>query len=185
VLAPEFFDPSGVRCIGGSHLHGVSDRERQCTRQRETESVSHCAPRKDDRMLTSKPENNVVARGRLILAGLLLLYHPTAAALHIAAEITALPVRGLPLGIGMLGRLAVTAIGFAAGMALLKLRPGADRFAQFALALSLLFEMVVYSTSIFPNNRAPGDTSLYAAASIVYHGAWIIYLQQSRPRGSL
>ena len=133
-------------------------------------------------MLTSGTDDNVVGRGRLILSGLLLIYHPAVAALRIATDVAALPIRGLPLAIGMVARLLVTAIGFSAGMALLKRGPGADRFAQLALILSLLFDLVVYSTSIFPNNRAPGDTPLYAAASIVYHMAWIIFLRRSKPR---
>lgn len=136
-----------------------------------------------DRMVTSGADDNVVGRGRLILSGLLLIYHPAVAALRIATDVAALPVRGTPLALGMVARLLVTAVGFSAGMALLKRRPGADGFAQIALILSALFDLVVYSTSIFPNNRAPGDTPVYAAVSLVYHAAWIIFLRRSRPRG--
>ena len=40
--------------------------------------------------------------------------------------------------------------------------------------------VVVYTTPYFPNNRMPGDTPFYVAASLAYHGAWLAYLFRSR-----
>ena len=42
-------------------------------------------------------------------------------------------------------------------------------------------DLVVYETAIFPNNRMPGDTPFYVAASLAYHLGWIIYLWRSTP----
>jgi hypothetical protein len=126
----------------------------------------------------------MIERGRPILAVLLLVWHPASAALRVAMELGAVPVRGAPLAIGMVARLLVVGVGVAAGIALFNRRPGADSLAQAALVLSSVMDLVVYTTSIFPNNRMPGDTPLYIGASLLYHSAWIIYLRRSTPRES-
>ena len=52
--------------------------------------------------------------------------------------------------------------------------------AQAALTLSAALDLVVYLTPYYPNNRAPGDTPLFVAASLGYYAAWMIYLTTSR-----
>jgi len=77
-------------------------------------------------------------------------------------------------------RLLVAALGIAAGIALLGRRAGAVTLAKVSLAASAATDVFVYTTPFFPNNRPPGDTVLFVAASLAYHGAWMIYLFRSK-----
>jgi len=130
-------------------------------------------------MGTDDKPDDVISRGRLILAGLLLVYHPALSAVRVTTEIASLAVRGTPLAIGLVARLLVAAVCFAAGRALIGRTPGADGLAQAALFLSCGLDMVVYFTTIFPNNRMPGDTPFYVVASLLYHAGWLIYLRRA------
>jgi hypothetical protein len=100
-------------------------------------------------------------------------------AVSAASAVGALYLRGVPLFLVLVARLVVTSVGIAAGMALMNARPGAVAMAQIALALSAGMDLFVYTTPFFPNNRIPGDTPLYIAASIAYHAAWMLYLLKS------
>jgi len=73
----------------------------------------------------------------------------------------------------------VTAFGIAAGIALIARRGPAVTMAKLALVLSGATDLVVYGTPYFPSNRIPGDTPLYVAASLAYHGLWLVYLFRS------
>jgi hypothetical protein len=134
-------------------------------------------------MVTPGTRDEMVPRGRLILSALLLVYHPAVAAVRVMTDISALPVRGTPLALGIVARFIVAATSIAAGRALGR-RLGADGLALAALTLSCALDMTVYFTSIFPNNRRPGDTPFYVAASLLYHTGWITYLWRTRPRES-
>jgi hypothetical protein len=116
----------------------------------------------------------------LVLCVMLIAGHPIRLALATAVAISALPVRGAPLLLVLLARLVVTGFGVAAGRALASSRPAAVGMAQTALALSALMDAFVYTTSFFPNNRMPGDTPFYLAASLGYHLAWMLYLYRWR-----
>jgi hypothetical protein len=76
-------------------------------------------------------------------------------------------------------RLAVAALGIGAARAILGRHPAALGMTRLALVLSLAMDLLVYATSIVPNNRVPGDTPLYVAWTLVYHGGWLVYLQRS------
>ena len=52
--------------------------------------------------------------------------------------------------------------------------------AKASLALSAATDVFVYTTSYFPNNRIPGDTPFYVAASLAYYSAWMAYLVRSK-----
>jgi hypothetical protein len=116
---------------------------------------------------------------RLLLVLLLLVWHPASFALTAASALATLNVRGLPLALLLVARLAVTGIGVAAGILLFGRRPGSIRVAQVALAASVLMDLTIYLTPYFPNNRMPGDTPFYAAGTLAYHGAWIVFLRFS------
>lgn len=116
----------------------------------------------------------------LVLVLLLLFGHPIRAAAIAASALSALSVRGLPLAMIVLLRLAVTAVGVAGGIAIAGRRPGAVSLAQAALALSAGIDVLTYLTSFAPSNRAPGDTPFYVAATLLYHGVWILYLRSSK-----
>src|SRR5206468_2564253 len=75
------------------------------------------------------------------------------------------PMRGLPLALILLTRVAATGFGIAAGLALLARRPAAVTLAKISLIATAALDVFVYSTPFFPNNRPPGDTPIYVAAS--------------------
>jgi hypothetical protein len=116
----------------------------------------------------------------LLLCRLLIVGHPLSLAVTASGALSALPVRGAAVAVILIARLLVVGLGVGAGRALQNLRPGAVGFAIVALALSAATDLFVYLTPWFPNNRVPGDTPLYAAASLGYHGLWIGYLLVSK-----
>ena len=119
-------------------------------------------------------------RGWLLVFCLLLLFwQPLSLALVASRALDALPVVGLPLALLLAGRVLVAASGIAAGLALVGRRPGAVALAKTALVLSAGMDAIVYLTPYFPNNRAPGETTLYVAASLIYSGLWLAYLVRS------
>jgi hypothetical protein len=115
----------------------------------------------------------------LLLILLLVVWGPLSLALVVSGALSALPVRGVPLGILLVWRVLVTAFGIAAGMALASQHAVAVRMATAALLLSAATDLIVYLTPYFPSNRMPGDTPIYVAASLMYHGVWIAYLLRS------
>jgi hypothetical protein len=116
----------------------------------------------------------------LLLSVLLIVWQPTNVGFAAASALAALQLRGWPLAGALLLRLAVTALGLGAGLALIHQRPAAVRLAKTALVASALTDLFVYSTPYLPNNRVPGDTPIVVAISLAYHGAWLTYLFRSR-----
>ncbi|PYR42027.1 MAG: hypothetical protein DMF93_06980 [Acidobacteria bacterium] len=115
----------------------------------------------------------------LLLCALLLVWHPLTFALAASSALNALPLRGLPLALTLAVRLLATALGIAAAVALLARQPSAVALALAALGVSAGTDLFVYTTPFFPNNRLPGDTQWFVAASLAYHAAWIGYLLRS------
>ena len=115
----------------------------------------------------------------LVLCALLLVWHPLNFGLAASSALVALPLRGLPLALILAGRLLVTALGIAAGLALLSRRPAAVRLAAAALIASAAADLFVYTTPYMPSNRLPGDTVWFVAGSLLYHAAWLLYLVRS------
>lgn len=107
------------------------------------------------------------------------VWQPVNLAAAAAEALMALPVRGWPLGVLLVVRVTVTALGVAAARSIWERRAGALILARTAIALSGAVQLFVYATSIAPNNRMPGDTPLYSAATILVHGGWLIYLARS------
>lgn len=116
----------------------------------------------------------------MLLCRLLVVFHPLSLAVTASGALGALSVRGTPVALILVLRLIVVGFGMAAGRALQSLQPGAVTLAKAALLASAATDVFVYATPYFPNNRAPGDTIYYVAASLAYHGAWLIYLSRSR-----
>jgi hypothetical protein len=113
------------------------------------------------------------------LCAWLAIWQPLNLAAVAAEALTALPVRGWPLGVLLVVRVIITAIGVAAGRSIWERQAGALTLARTAIALSGAMQLLVYVTSIAPNNRMPGDTPRYAAVTILVHGGWLIYLARS------
>ena len=115
----------------------------------------------------------------LLLSRLLVVFHPLSLAVTASGALGALSVRGTTIALILILRLVVVGFGMAAGRALQHLQPGAVTLAKAALVASAATDLFVYSTPYFPNNRMPGDTIYYVAASLAYHGAWLLYLLRS------
>jgi hypothetical protein len=137
-------------------------------------------PLPDERDSSSTQMSPPVGGWLLILCRLLLVYQPVTLALTISSALHSLSLRGLPLGVLIAVRITVAGFCIAAGRALTARQPGAVRLAQLALVLSGASDMVVYATPYFPDNRPPGDTPLYVAASLTYHTVWLVYLGRSK-----
>jgi hypothetical protein len=116
----------------------------------------------------------------LLLCRLLVVFHPLALAVTASNALDALQARGTAVALILILRLIVVGFGMAAGRALQQVQPGAVTLARAALAASAATDVFVYTTPYFPNNRVPGDTPLYVAATLAYHGAWLLYLARSK-----
>jgi hypothetical protein len=120
-------------------------------------------------------------RGWLLALSLALMFlQPASLGLAASSALEALTIRGWPLMIVIAIRVAVAGVGIAAGLAIIGRHPGGITLAKASLALSAATDVFVYSTSYFPNNRVPGETPFYIAASLAYHSAWMVYLAKSR-----
>ena len=115
----------------------------------------------------------------LLLCRLLIVFHPLSLAVTASGALSAVAVRGTAVVLILILRLVVVGFGMAAGRALQTLQPGAVTLARLALLASAATDLFVYTTPYFPNNRLPGDTVYYVAASLAYHGAWLTYLARS------
>jgi Ca2+/H+ antiporter len=115
----------------------------------------------------------------LLLCRLLVVFHPLSLAVTASGALGALSVRGTAVASILIFRLVVVGFGMAAGRALQHVQPGAVTLAKAALLASAATDVFVYTTPYFPNNRVPGDTPLYVAATLAYHGAWLLYLARS------
>lgn len=115
----------------------------------------------------------------LLLCRLLVVFHPLSLAVTASGALGALSVRGTAVVLILIVKLAVVGFGIAAGRALQSLQSGAVALATAALLASLAADLFVYLTPYFPNNRPPGDTIYYVAATLSYHGAWLAYLYRS------
>jgi hypothetical protein len=121
------------------------------------------------------------ARGWLLTLSLaLMVWQPLSLALAATSALEALGVRGWPLMIVIAIRVAVAGFGIAAGLAIIGRHPGAIAMAKGSLALAAATDVFVYTTSYFPDNRIPGDTPFYVAASLAYYSAWMAYLVKSK-----
>src|SRR5688572_18883294 len=82
----------------------------------------------------------------LLLSRLLLFWEPINVAIAAPAALSAVQIRGTPLALILLLRLAVAALGIAAGLALAGGRHGAVTMAKAALTLSAATAVFVYTT---------------------------------------
>jgi hypothetical protein len=115
-----------------------------------------------------------------LLCRVLVVWQPLAVGLAASGALSSLSVRGLPLALMIVGRLAVAAFGVAAGLALWRERPAAVAMAKASLVLSAAADIFVYATPYFPNNRPPGDSELILAGSLAWYGGWLMYLWRSK-----
>jgi len=115
----------------------------------------------------------------LILSRLLIVYQPVSLAISASTALDSYPTRGPKVLVAVALRIVVTGLCVAAGMALTNLSPSALSLTRLALLLSAASDIFILTTPYYPNNRPPCDTPYYVAASIAYHGAWLLYLWRS------
>jgi hypothetical protein len=115
----------------------------------------------------------------IVLCLVLLVWQPLQFALAAAAGIEAVRVRGTAVVLVLLVRGGVTAFGAAAGVAIVRRRQAAIRMSITALIAAAVVAVFVELTPFFPTNRIPGDAPLYAAASAVFYGGWVLYVARS------
>jgi hypothetical protein len=116
----------------------------------------------------------------LALCFLLIVWQPISFGLVASGLLNRLVIRGWPFALVLTLRVVVTAFGIAAGLALLGRHPAAVSMATASLVASAVTDVFVYTTSYFPNNRMPGDTTIVLAASLAYHAIWLLYLFRSK-----
>jgi hypothetical protein len=130
--------------------------------------------------MTAPPERPGIGGWLLLLTRWFIVGQPILFAFTASSALGALAIRGIPLALLIVARLLVTAFGLATGLAMTSHRPAAVTMATIALSTSAAADVFTLTTSIWPNNRAPGDTPLYVAATLAFHAAWIIYLGRSK-----
>jgi hypothetical protein len=115
----------------------------------------------------------------LVPCAVLLLWQPAQFAVAAVIAMEAVAVRGAAVLVVLTARLIVTAFGAAAGFAIMRRRQAAIRLSVAALVAAAAVDVFVELTSFFPTNRVPGDAPLYAAASVLVHGALALYMARS------
>jgi len=116
----------------------------------------------------------------LLFCIMLLVWQPISLALVASAGLDSLEVRGTPAVLLLLIRITVAALGIAAGLAILRRRPGAVWLAKISLVVSAVADVLVYTSGYFPSNLRPGDAPFAVALSLAYYTAWMVYLLRSK-----
>ena len=111
-----------------------------------------------------------------MLCAFLLLWQPVSVGLAASADLDAVMIRGFAAMAILFIRLVVTAVGVGAGLALLGRRQGAVAFARLSLLASAATDLFIYLTPFYPSHRAPGETPLWIAGTIIVYGGWLAYL---------
>ncbi|MGE3959564.1 MAG: hypothetical protein AB7H96_22810 [Vicinamibacterales bacterium] len=115
-----------------------------------------------------------------LLALLLVAWEPVAFAMVAAGATNAIGVRGTPVVLVLVARLAATALCVAAGRAVLDRRPSAPALVKGALIASAAVQIFATLTPFFPSNRLPGQAPFVAGATAIYYGAWLGYMWRAR-----
>jgi hypothetical protein len=119
-----------------------------------------------------------------LLALLLIGWEPLSLALEAAPILPTLGDRGVLVFVALALRVAVAAVGVAAGLALWNRRPHGVGLARVALALSGACQLASLLTRILPTNLPPDRRALAAVAIVLYYGTWIVLLSRSRVRSA-
>ena len=150
---------------------------------------------RDEGEVASSTDRHTAIGGWLwLLSMYLAVWQPLTFAVVASSWVAALPVRGWPLGLLLAAKLGVVGVGVAAARAILANRSGEASLAPVsgvkasgalplvfaALVSTLACDLLVYTTSIAPNNRMPGDTPWYIAWTLLVNGSWLAYVARWR-----
>jgi hypothetical protein len=116
----------------------------------------------------------------LILTRLLIVGQPLYLAFVASQSFNAISVRGRSVLIVLILRMAVAALGVAAGIGLTNHRPGSVGLAKTAILAAAAMQVFVYTTPYFPSNLPPGDKLLVLGAWLLFDGGWLAYLTLSK-----
>lgn len=115
-----------------------------------------------------------------MLSRVLIIWEPLEFAVAAAGAFNAIAVRGFPVVLVLLVRLAATALSVAAGRALYDRNSNGPKLATISLALTGVIRLFAYLTPYFPTNVVPGQTPLYVGLVIAYYGGGLAYLALSK-----
>jgi hypothetical protein len=115
-----------------------------------------------------------------LLCLFLIVWGPLQLAYTIQIAFAALPVRGPTLGLLIAVRVALTAFGVAAGLALSARKPAAVTLARASIVGTTALDLFRYHSTYYPSNRMPGDEWIDTAISLTYATIWLTYLARSR-----
>ncbi len=115
-----------------------------------------------------------------LLCVLLTVWEPVLFAAAAVTSMNAIQVRGVAVALVLAARFGATALSVAAGRALQDRRASGVGLAKVALSLSAAVQLFATFSPYYPSNRLPGDAPLYAAATTVYYGGWLLYLFRSK-----
>ncbi len=118
----------------------------------------------------------------LVLMAVLVAWEPVTFALYASSVVDRVADRGVLAVAVLLGRVIVTAVGIAAGLAIWNDRPWAVSFARVAVALSAAATLVAALTGALPTSTPPGVRIPLLAATLAWDAAWIVYLTRVKPR---
>ena len=109
----------------------------------------------------------------------LLIWGPAQLGVALASAIGVLAVRGPLLGVVIIVRTVVAALGVAAGIAILNRHPGGLILARASVVATAATDTFVALTPYFPSNRMPGDERIVVGLTLVQAVAWLFYLSRS------
>lgn len=115
-----------------------------------------------------------------LLCLLLTIWEPLSFAVVAAASVNAVQVRGVGVALVLGARFVAAALCVAAGRSMLDRRASGVALAKAALATSALVQVLSSLSPFLPSNRMPGDTPIYSTMTLVYYGAWLLYLMRSK-----
>src|SRR4051812_21399588 len=111
----------------------------------------------------------------------LVAWEPVSFALYASSVVDRVADRGVLAVAVLLGRVVVTAVGIASGLAIWNDRPWAVSFARVAVALSAAATLVAALTGALPTSTPPGLKAPLLVATLAWDAGWIVYLTRVKP----
>ena len=123
--------------------------------------------------------------GILLLIFILAIWNPASLALQAAAAVWNIESRSTMSLVFLGGRLIITSVGVAAGIALWLRRPGAVSLAKLSLGLFAVETVVRLSSHVDLGSAPPGTRLPLAVFVVLHNAAWYLYMHLSRRVGAI